>query len=74
MMFLLDINGADSGRYNLGGITNIDWEDLALGVGPNDDINYLYVGDIGDNRAVRSSYSIHRFPEPDLTLRDLPSH
>ncbi len=73
MMFLLHLNGADSGRYTLSGITNVDWEDVALGAGPDDNINYLYAGDIGDNRAQRSSYSIHRFPEPDLTLRDLPA-
>ena len=73
MLFLLDMNGEDSGRYNLSGITNIDWEDLALGVGPNDDINYLYVGDIGDNRAVRAAILYIDFPEPDLTLRDLPA-
>lgn len=74
MLFLLHLNGADFGRYALSGISNIDWEDLALGAGPDGSINYLYVGDIGDNRAQRSSYSIHRFPEPDLTLRDLPAN
>lgn len=66
-LYLISLNGADSGRYELGGAQNIDWEDMAIGPGPDDGINYLFAGDIGDNNAVRSSLTIYRVPEPDVS-------
>jgi hypothetical protein len=40
-----------------------DWEDIAAGPGP-DGRPLLYVGDIGDNEAQRTSVDVYRFPEP----------
>jgi hypothetical protein len=40
----------------------VDWEDIALGPCPSG--NCLYIGDIGDNNASRSSITIYRTPEP----------
>jgi hypothetical protein len=74
MLYLLSLGGEESGKFLLPGITNIDWEDLAIGLGPQISTNYLYIGDIGDNRAIRKSYSIYRFEEPDLNSLDLPSN
>lgn len=71
-LYLLTTIGSDSGRYELEGVRNIDWEDIAIGPGPDDALTYLLVGDIGDNAAIRDSYSIHRVPEPDLNVIDLP--
>lgn len=71
-LYLLTTTGADSGRYELEGVRNTDWEDITIGPGPDDALTYLIVGDIGDNAAVRSSYAIHRVPEPDLNIIDLP--
>lgn len=68
-LYLMTLQGADSGRYQLAGAQNTDWEDLAIGAGPDDNINYLYAADIGDNRAVRSSLNIYRVPEPDVSIR-----
>jgi hypothetical protein len=45
----------------------IDWEDLALGSGPDEGNDYLYAGDIGDNRNRRGSVRVVRVSEPDLT-------
>jgi hypothetical protein len=45
--------------------SNRDWEDIQLGPGPNPSKGYIYLGDIGDNSAVFSTYFIYRFPEPD---------
>jgi hypothetical protein len=50
-------------RYQLAGIKNEDWEDIAVGSGPGGG-NYVYVGDIGDNDAKRTDVSVLRFPEP----------
>jgi hypothetical protein len=50
----------------LSGVENRDWEDIAVGPGPDSTKNYVYVGDIGDNDAVHPCKYIYRFPEPVL--------
>lgn len=47
-------------------VTNRDWEDIALGVGPVVGKKYLYVADIGDNMGVYKYKYIYRFEEPSL--------
>lgn len=44
--------------------TNRDWEDIAIGPGPQANVNYIYIGEIGDNNEVHAQYYIYRFPEP----------
>ena len=48
----------------LSGVKNRDWEDIAVGPGPDPDKSYVYVGDIGDNDAVHREKYIYRFEEP----------
>jgi hypothetical protein len=43
-----------------------DWEDIAIGPGPDKQLDYLYIGDIGDNRAKHPSVIIYRVPEPKV--------
>jgi hypothetical protein len=43
-----------------------DVEDIAIGPGPTTGVDYLYLGDIGDNNASRREIQIVRFPEPNL--------
>ncbi len=43
-----------------------DWEDIAIGPGPDPNEDYLYIGDIGDNQARHSSVTIYRVPEPKV--------
>ena len=50
----------------LAGIKNRDWEDMAVGPGPDDNRSYLYVADIGDNTAKHAIKYIYRFEEPIL--------
>lgn len=45
-------------------ITNRDWEELAMGPGPQEGTNYLYIGEIGDNNAQYPFCQIYRLPEP----------
>mmetsp|Transcript_13918 Transcript_13918/g.35082 ORF Transcript_13918/g.35082 Transcript_13918/m.35082 type:complete len:507 (-) Transcript_13918:1572-3092(-) len=45
-------------------IPNHDWEDIAIGPGPEPGVDYLYVGDVGSHQG---EYKIVRFPEPKLT-------
>lgn len=43
---------------------NRDWEDIAVGPGPEINKNYVYVADIGDNLAIFQYKRIYRFEEP----------
>lgn len=45
---------------------NRDWEDIAIGPGPESGKNYIYLADIGDNLAAyENKYYIYRFIEPE---------
>src|SRR5690606_20653452 len=48
----------------LQGARNRDWEDIAVGPGPEPDKNYVYVADIGDNHERYATKYIYRFEEP----------
>ncbi len=64
-LFLISHDGKDVRRYVPPGITNRDWEDIAVGGGPEKDVSYLYVADIGNNDAnsVYDTHFIYRIPE-----------
>lgn len=74
LFYLMTTSGVESGRFMLDGAQNIDWEDMAIGTGPVLNQSYLYAADIGDNRAVRDSYSIYRVAEPDLNVANIPAN
>jgi hypothetical protein len=61
--FAMSTSGARLGTFTLTGATNFDWEDIAIGpkLGGG---NYLYLGDIGDNNALRSTITVYRTTEP----------
>lgn len=61
-IYAVNTRGEHLGTYILHGCTGIDWEDITIGTGPDQD--YLYVGVIGDNRRHRQSRSICRVREP----------
>jgi hypothetical protein len=44
----------------------VDVEDIAIGPGPEAGVDYLYLGDIGDNTSGRPDIRLVRFPEPGL--------
>jgi len=67
-IFLIHKNGTHLGSFRLLGTTNRDWEDIAIGRGPSPGVNYLYIGDIGDNNAAYAEKHIYRIPEPDVSL------
>ncbi len=50
-----------------------DFEDMALGAGPVPGVQYLYLGDIGDNSLGRPGYSIYRVPEPVVYADQVPT-
>lgn len=65
-IFLIRKNGNFRAEYHLQGATNRDWEDIAVGPGPQPDSTYLYVGDIGDNYTLYPDYVIYRFRQPKI--------
>jgi hypothetical protein len=44
-----------------------DVEDIAIGPGPEPGVEYLYLGDVGDNHQRRSEVRVVRFAEPELS-------
>lgn len=62
--FALNTDAAALGRFELDGATAIDWEDIAIG--PCGENTCVYLGDIGDNRRVRSDYAVYRVKEPTV--------
>jgi len=70
-VFVLDTLGNELGRLELSGLKNRDWEDIAIGPGPNGS-SYIYVAEIGDNEAKHEEIYLYRFAEPEL-LQAVPS-
>jgi len=54
------------GACRLQGATERDWEDIAVGPGPDPNQSYVYIGDIGDNAAKRPEIIVYRVPEPKV--------
>jgi len=52
------------GACNIRGANNRDWEDIAVGPGPDPNRSYLYLGDLGDNAAKYPEVIVYRMPEP----------
>ena len=54
------------GVCNIRGANNRDWEDIAVGPGPDPNRSCLYLGDIGDNAAKYPEIIVYRVPEPKV--------
>lgn len=66
-IFLINENAESIAEYHLKGVKNRDWEDIATGPGPKVGKPYIYVGEIGDNRAIYDTKIIYRFEEPSAS-------
>ena len=65
VVYVVNAKGQLTGSLLLKSVVNRDWEDIAVGPGPNKHTSYIYVGEIGDNRGSHKSVFVYRFPEPD---------
>jgi len=65
VIYKMDSTGKIIGQIRLNGVSNRDWEDMAIGPGPEKGKSYVYVGDIGDNQEKAPSIKVFRFEEPD---------
>jgi hypothetical protein len=66
-VYVLDGKGKTRHTLILPYFVNRDWEDIAVGPGPEPEVSYVYVGEIGDNKAQYSNVVLYRFREPDLS-------
>lgn len=64
VVYLVDENLDIRMSCRLKGIKNRDWEDIAVGPGPDGKKRYVYVADIGDNNGRHDVKYIYRFEEP----------
>lgn len=62
-VYATDLSGADRGTFEIDAPA-FDWEDMAIGPGPDPDTDYLYLGDIGDNFHFRPVVTVYRIREP----------
>ena len=70
--YAMGAQGNHLGVYNLTPASATDWEDMAVGPGPVAGTWYLYLGDIGDNSAVRQSIQVYRAAEPTVSATQSP--
>lgn len=73
LVYAFDATGGSRGVFRLAGAQARDWEDMAIGPGPQRGQSYLYLGDVGDNDKARSEITVYRVPEPKLTAADKTS-
>lgn len=72
LLFAINDRGRNLGVYRLIGAQARDWEDIALGPGPNPDLSYIYVADIGDKQLDTDIKIIYRAPEPEVDAEQSP--
>jgi hypothetical protein len=72
IIYALNTQGIYLGRYILRGVVARDWEDIAIGSGPDPQKDYIYIGDFGDNDLKYDFGFIYRIPEPDVSSRQPP--
>lgn len=68
-LFAIASTGATAAVLKVEGAQAADWEDLAIGPGP-DGRSTLFIGDIGDNLRVRPELTVYRVLEPLVTRGD----
>lgn len=64
--------GTYLGTFYLSNAAATDWEDIAIGPGPQAEASYIYVGDIGDNDKSRTEVNVFRVLEPDVATTGTP--
>jgi tartrate-resistant acid phosphatase type 5 len=70
-LFAMTARGKHLGIYDTQ-MPAVDWEDLAIGPGPQIGVDYIYVADTGDNAQIRSTVTVYRVPEPTVRSAQSP--
>ena len=72
IIYAMNLHGILLGTYTIEDATNRDWEDVAIGPGPDAEKDYLYIGDIGGNGANYGDINIYRVEEPNVLQNQPP--
>lgn len=72
VIYAINDRGKLLGVYTLARAYARDWEDIALGPGPEEGRQYIYVGDIGNNEARYRVQYVLRVPEPVVSAEQAP--
>ena len=54
------------GKIHLGGVNPVDVEDIAIGPSSDATRDFLYFGDVGNNKRNRKEIYIYKFLEPKI--------
>ena len=65
-IYAFDAKGKDLGYFDIKGVFARDCEDIAVGPGPVDGENYIYLADIGDNFGRWDEIRVYRVAEPKI--------
>jgi len=72
-LYALAIDGHLLGSFDVLGAGCVDWEDIAIGPGPELKESYLYVADVGTNVTPRDVIVVYRVPEPSVRKNQPPA-
>ena len=72
VLYAMNDQGRHLGLFRIAGAQARDWEDIAIGPGPQDGKDYIYIGDIGDNPRRRAYVTIYRVLEPEVSSSQKP--
>lgn len=64
-VFAFDDKGSTRARFEISGVANFDWEDIASGPDAEGKPS-LFLGDIGDNLFIRPEVQVYQIEEPAL--------
>jgi hypothetical protein len=70
LVYAFDATGESRGVFRVAGAQSRDWEDMAIGPGPERGSSYLYFCDIGETDNARVEIVVYRVREPKLTAAD----
>ena len=72
VIYVINKDGESIGKLVIEGCPARDWEDISVGPGPDNGKSYIYIANIGDNKAVYDKKYIYRFREPELKFDKIP--
>jgi len=65
-IYAINPSGELLATFAVTGADAVDWEDIAIGPGPEPNEDYIYIADTGDNNARRRSVTVYRVKEPTV--------
>ena len=65
-IYAINLKGDSLGTWKIPNAQNIDWEDIAAYKDKGGKC-FIYIGEIGDNKAKRDEHAVYRIPEPAVS-------